>query len=283
MKILIGCIMLSSLASAATNNCPNTTASSPVNNGVTTDTTTIPGAGPGNDLTTLAAGCTAVNLTFSNFALDNHGTTGTGSSVLTLGGTYFAETPAGVGNPLTTPDNVLLATVRGTAAINTDGDVNDGSNNWVSNSNSAQHSVNNDLAFLVTEGGVLKLSALTVTITNPVVQGNASGSVTVFVCEGGTATGIVTTGGACTGGTLVSHVFTLTTAATQSFTFNFASPQTRIDVTSSILLQGGTASAASGFDTLGFSFIEITPEPSTFVLLGSALACVGLLRRKQKS
>jgi len=282
MKLLIGFSLLSSFALAATNNCPNTTASSPVSNGVTTDTTTIPGTGPGNDLATLAAGCTAINLTFSNFTLDNHNTTGTGSSALTLSGTYFAETPAGVVNPLLSPDNVLLATVRGTAATNTDGDVNDGSNNWVSNSNSAQHAVNNDLAFLVNEGGSLGLSGLTVTITNPVVQGNATGSVTVYVCEGGTATGIVTTGGQCTGGTLVSHVLTLTTSPSQSFTFNFALPQTRIDVTSAILLQGGTASAVSGFDTIGFSFIEVAPEPSTFVLIGSAFAFVGLLRRRQK-
>jgi hypothetical protein len=54
---------------APVNNCPNTTAAaSPVSNGSTTQGTMIPGAGPGNDLMSgLASGCTATDLSFSQF------------------------------------------------------------------------------------------------------------------------------------------------------------------------------------------------------------------------
>src|SRR5579862_5268553 len=142
MKFAAIFALCSAVALATTNNCPNGTATSTVNNGATSNSVPIPGAGPGNDFSTLGVGgCTAIDLNFTNFSGTFSGS-GTGNSPLTLNGTYFAETPAGIGaNPLITPDSITLASVRGTAAVNTDADNNDGSNNWVSNSNSVIHGV----------------------------------------------------------------------------------------------------------------------------------------------
>ena len=115
----------------STNNCPNATASGMVSNGAASNSATTPGS-PGNDLKTLgAAGCTAMDLQFSNFS--NSTFSGTGQNGIgTLGGTYLAETPAGMGNnPLTNPDTLLFATATSGTNGNNNGNNNDGSNNWV--------------------------------------------------------------------------------------------------------------------------------------------------------
>jgi hypothetical protein len=124
-QIVAVLVTWASVAVAATNNCPNTAASSSVSNGVAATIQTVPGSGAttANSLNTAslagAVGCTAVDLTFSNFTVTGSGGT---NGALTAGGTYVAETPAGVtANPGANPDVLTFASVRGTATVGTMG------------------------------------------------------------------------------------------------------------------------------------------------------------------
>ena len=270
----------------STNNCPNATASSSVSNGSTSNTVTIPGAGPGNDLSTLgAAGCTAVDLKFSNF--NNSTFAGTGQNgAETLAGTYLAETPAGVSNnPLTNPDTLLFATATSGTNGNNNGNNNDGSNNWVT---SAGGVIADAITYNVINSGnnpAAMIYGLVLTVSQPVIQtGGASGSIVVYICEGASITGQIKSAAACTtaGGTLVTSTLTLATGTSQTLNIALPTPARDFDVTTVINLTGGGGPHVAGFDMFSEQWVE-TPEPSTFALIGSALVGIGLLRfRRQK-
>ncbi len=269
-----------SLAVAGINNCPNTTASSSVSNGFAASIQTLPGSGAttANSLNTAslagATGCTAVDLTFSNFAVTGSGGT---DGALTANGTYVAETPAGVtANPGANPDVLTFASVRGTATVGTDGDNNDGNNNF--QSNLITNVASDDVAYTVSAAPGSKIYAIVLTVTDPVVQNillnTATGTFQIDVCVGGTATGIHTT--SCPSGTLVqSPVFNLATAASQTFALSFSTPVTYADVTTAIALNGFVTNVA-GFDAFSEQFDE-APEASTFFLLGGGLAGMAAL------
>jgi hypothetical protein len=127
-----------------------------------------------------------------------------------------------------------------------------------------------------------KIYAIVVTIMNPVVQNVglnlATGTFQLDVCVGGTATGINTT--SCPSGTLVqSPVINLATAVSQTFGLSFSAPVSYADITTAIKLNG-LAITVAGFDGFSEQFDE-APEPSTFVLLGGALASIAALRASQ--
>ncbi|HEV1287101.1 MAG TPA: hypothetical protein VNU44_17400 [Bryobacteraceae bacterium] len=288
-KQLLLAILSGPLLFGTMNNCPNTTANRSVSNGSTSNAVTIPGAGPGNSLTTLGSvGCTAVDLTFSNF--NNSTFTGAGQNgIETLAGTYLAETPAGVGNnPQTNPDTLLFATVRGTATSGADGNNNDGNNNWVT---SGAGVIADQITYNVGNSGnnaTAVIYGLVLTVTEPVIQvGGASGSIVVDICEGASPQTQITSAKACTtaGGTaFLTSTLTLATNPSQTLSVAFSTPVSALDITTVINLNGGGGPHVAGFDTFSEQWEE-SPEPSTLILLGPALAGVGLLlryRRKKK-
>ena len=262
----------------STNNCNNSTASSPVSNGTVPSTTqTIPGApGTANDLGS-AIGCTAVNMTFSNFT---GSFTGAGANgIETLGGTYMAETPAGTAN--TSLDTLLFATVRGSAGVPTDGNSNDGNNNWIANSHTT---VTDEISYSVTDSAA-SVASIVLTAFGANVDPSAGGSIIVDVCEGIATSATITSTGACglAGGTFVTQTLTLSTLASQSLTISLGAP-TSFDITTEIILSGGGGSHIGSFDDFTESFDDGTtlPEPSTFVLMGTALAGIGFLRSRRR-
>jgi hypothetical protein len=283
MLVLAACSAL-----ATVNNCPSGTATATVSSGAGTNPNVpIMGAGgsPANDFASLGApGCTNVDLNFNNFAGSFSGTGANG--ILTLAGTYFASTPSGTAyDPLTSPTSVLISSVRGAANVSTDEDNNDGNNNFISKTSSGSHHVNDSLAFVITDSNpTLLINSINVTVNFPVNQG-VTGTITFNTCLGGTVTGIVTGAGSCTSGTFFATAMTLVTGNSQAFLITLPSAQSRIDFTSAIVL-AGAGNNYVGFDSIGFSFQEAAPEPSTFVMLGSALIGLGVLgyrRRKSRS
>jgi hypothetical protein len=281
-----GMLVYTSLGWATTNSCPNTTASSSVNNGPGGNTVTIPGAGPGNDFGTLGSGgCTAVDLNFSNF--NNSTFTGAGmNGIETAAGTYMAETPAGTSNnPGTNPDVLLFGTVRGAANVGIDGNNNDGNNNWVVGHGNGE--ITNDITFNVANSGNNPGAAIrniVLTAYDPNIDPSTSGTITLDICEGAAPNTQITTSAACTsaGGTaFVTSSLTLATSLAGTLTLSvplIALPNA-FDITTVIDLKnnGGTGHFA-GLDAFSEEFDEGTPEPSTFVLMGTALAVIGALR-----
>lgn len=266
-----GLLLCAMLARATPNACPTATTTQSVSNGASSASVTVPAAGPGNDTTTInsAGGCASVNLILNNFTLVTNSTIGF-NGVLTLGGTYLATSPA---------DTALFSSVRGSGASSIDGNNDDGNNNFVSKSSSAGHSVNWDFAYTVSASPYF-VSRIVLTVNQPVVETGTSGSLQLFVCQGGTQTGVFTAGSCAGGGTLVSSpVFTLSTGTSNQFMFGLSANQTYVDVTTVITLTGA-GSKFAGFDTFSEEFVA--PEPATFVLLGTALASIGCLRHRRK-
>jgi len=267
------------LAFGSINNCPNGTANSSVSNGAGTSTQTIPGVPgtPANDFVSLGSvGCTAVDLTFSNFTGTFSGAGDNG--IESLAGTYMAETPAGIASP----DTLLFATVRG-AATGPDGDPNDGNNNWVTTHGTG--TITDDLSYSVSDSAAA-VSSIVLTAFGASIDSSASGSITVDVCKGITSSATITTSGACTtaGGTaFVTMQLPLATLASQNLTVSLGTPSNAFDITTEIALvtNGGNGKFGS-LDTFTESFDEGVPEPSTFVLLGTALAGIGVLRARRK-
>lgn len=271
------------LAFGSTNNCPNATATSSVSNGTTSSNTTIPGAGPGNDLSTLGSvGCTAVDFTFSNFNNSTFGGNGE-NGVETLAGTYVAETPAGTSNnPLIDPDTLTFATVRGTATVGANGDNNDGSNNWISNH--SNNAVGDDITYNVANSGTgpnpgAGIYGLVLTVFNPAIGTSDSGSIVVDICEGASPTAQITTSAECTaasGTSFVTATLTLATAPFQTLDIALSANPTALDITTVISLTGGGGGFA-GFGAFSEGFEEV-PEAATFALVGVGLGAAGLLR-----
>lgn len=289
-------VYASSAWATPTNNCPNSTATNSVSNGATSTPVTIPGEGPGpgtgagapaaNNLGSVGAlGCTGVDLYLSNF--NNSTFTGTGSNgIETAAGTYLAETPAG-----TSPSNdtLLFATVRGGANVGTDGDNDDGNNNWVAAGNSA--SVTDDITYNVSNSGnnpTAVINNILLSVFQPNIDPSANGSIVVSVCEGAAPNTQITTALECTtagGSNFIQSTLTLSTGTLETLNVPLPDLPSAFDITTEVDLSGGGGSHVAGIDAFSETLDETTttsstPEPSTFVLLGAALAGVGLLRRR---
>jgi hypothetical protein len=78
-------------------------------------------------------------------------------------------------------------------------------------------------------------------------------------------------------GVFQTSTITLAQLASQTASISFAGHPTHVDVTQVITLTGGTGNNEIGFLTFSDQFEE-SPEPSTFVLLGTALAAVVFTR-----
>jgi hypothetical protein len=270
------------LVFGSTNNCPNATTSSSVSNGASSTSVVIPGAGPGNDLGTLvtSGGCTAVDLKFSNF--NNSTFSGGENGVETLAGTYLAEVPAGTSNnQFIDPDTLTFATVRGTATVSTDGNNNDGKNNWVSNH--SNNPATDDITYNVSNSGTNPAAVINnfvLTVYDPSIASGASGSIVVDICEGASPNTQITSASACTaasGTAFVTATLALTTSAQQTLDIALSANPAALDITTVITLTGGGGSLTAGFDAFSESFDE-APEPATFALVGLTLAAVGFVR-----
>lgn len=281
-KALWGSLLCAGLAFGDPSSCPTATADSNVSNGVATTSQLIPGAGPGDDLNTLNAGCTGVDLIYSNFGLTAAG--GTGLNGAPNGaGTYAVLNPSSA-------DSLLLATVRGTATTSMDGFANDGINNFVDNGSSAptQDIINYNVT-LSSAGTSASTTVLGIVLTaiDPVIQTGAGGLIYLDVCTAGTTA--ITSVSACTAahGTYYTQTLILSTATSLGLTLSLPA-LTNLDVTTVIDLQGNNtpgAGAIAGFDAFSEAFDDSSsvPEPSTFVLIGFALVGIACLCQRRKS
>ena len=281
VKGLLGSLLCAGVAFATMNTCPNATATSSVSNGVTSNSVTIPGVAA-NDLQFLTPGCTAIDLTFTNFGASTFsgGVNGIGS----LAGTYLAETPSGIsGNPLANPDMLTFASVKGAASVAIDGNANDGNNNFVSDhpSNAIVDNIHYNVG-LSGNNAAARVWGIVLTVARPVIQSGTSGSITIDVCSAGTT--LITTSSACTtaGGTFSTHTLTLSTAASQSISIDFPTHLSTLDVTTIVTLTGSGGGNFAGFDTFSETPFE-SPEPATFALVGFALLGLGFLRYRRKT
>jgi hypothetical protein len=272
-RFSMGAVMMicASTGFGATNSCPTLQ---------TSGNTGYPVTGPNNEVysstgLTTFTGCQVVNAVFSNWFTENTFGTYIGSAV-----------SAGQSNdPLVTEPTFRLATERGDFSGGiTYQDNNDGNNDW--STASADGNIGGDVDFVVTTTGT-GLKEISYVFTG-VTHGGGGGTVgiTPIFCMGGTviATSAPMTAADCTSAGGVAYSPGLTNiVGNGTQTLNFFLPQisTRVAIGFEVDLTAGTTSA--GFSYLDMSFGETTPEPSTFLLLGSALAGLGFMgwRRSQ--
>jgi hypothetical protein len=125
------------------------------------------------------------------------------------------------------------------------------------------------------------INSILLTVYQPTVSPSGAASITIDICEG-SQTGVITTALACTGGTFVTSTLTLATSTQQTLSIPLTAFPSAFDITTIINMNDNGANKVDGFDAFSEGFEEGTPEPSTFVLLGTALAAVGLLRLRAR-
>jgi hypothetical protein len=295
-KIALLTVALTSMSAfGAINNCPTSSTSlSRTFTGGSPYTVTVPGTGTGgtpgtpisNSLTGVNAtsGCTAIDLTFSNFSIASAGTNE--NTLPSLDGTYMFLSPSGTTQ--TNPDTVTFADLQGTG-LGADNKVNDGADNYKVQATSFTTTQSYD----VTDSTGPGIEAIVLTVFGVTIQAGATGSIMLDICQQGTGAhtpnGAVTTGPECdtavggTGGVFQHVTLTLSTAASLTAELFPTGHSGYVDVTQVISLTGATgATNETGFLTFSDQFQE-SPEPSTFLLMGSALAgVVALHLRKRK-
>jgi hypothetical protein len=265
--------------------CPTSTGSvTRTFTGGTAFTVTVPGASTTNNLanltTTGTTGCLAADLSFSNFSVTSSGTNE--NAIPTAAGTYLSETP--------NADTLLFSTLQG-AGTGGDGALNDGTDNTKVDNG---ETMTTTLSYGVSDS---KGNVLGVDLTVNGITIAAGGSITAIIdtCAQGTGghaptAGNITTQAACNtavGGIGIftqSNGGTATSLATgQSQTIDLSlSSSSFVNVTQVFQFTGGSGTNETGFLTFGDNFTE-TPEPSTFVLLGSALAGAAALRLRKRA
>ena len=114
--------------------------------------------------------------------------------------------------------------------------------------------------------GIAGTNSVQVTFTPQGPTANWSPASTPLTVTGGISSGAIPTGSANYTGAISNAVFA------NSFNVNVSSQ----------VLQGAVATS-SGAAMVNYTFTPSVPEPSTFVLLGSALAAVGIIRRRRTS
>ncbi len=295
---LLSALLLSTLgAFASTNNCPGNSTSGPTPGSITStlaggptySNITVPGASTTNNLTAVngGGGCTAIDLSFNNFAVTSSGTNE--NALPTAAGTYVSITPAGTTQ--TSPDTLLFSTVQGDGSNATDGGLNDG---VLNTKVIGSESFNSTMSYGVTNSSATGIYAVVLTVNAITISAGGSGTVTIDTCLQGTGadqpTGNITNAVACkiaSGGGMGAGIFqsstiTLAQLASQSTTISLATNSAYADITQVIKLNCSSCGTnETGFLTFSDQFDE-SPEPSTFVLLGTALAGVALLRFRRR-
>ena len=196
-------------------------------------------------------------------------------------GTYIgsAVSAAQLNDALVTAPTFRLATERGdfSGGINYQ-DNNDGNNDW--STASADGYVGGEVDFVATTTG-LSIYELSFVFTNVTHGTGGTVGITPIFCLGGTVTAagapITAVSCASAGGTAISHgLVNIAGNGTQTLNFFLPAESNRVAVDFSVNLTAGSSGAA-GFNYIDINFDE-APEPSTFILLGSALA--GLVAAK---
>ena len=280
---VLGLVLASSVtlpwAFGSTNGCLVTSSTSVAVSGSQIAGQPIAAAGGGSFPDSFAAlnagtvpGCSAVDVTFSNFTSSGFtpdaGTDNSTTYVSTLTNQNLADG---------TPVDAIFSTVRG-ADSNTsgtaDGSNNDGVNNWIGTGSGGTGGTSYHVYYEFQSSDVPAFSFAANFLG--VQQGSGNGSLTgsIDLCLGGTWSFGPTT---CSSGN--SQDITVVNGTT-SYSVLLNLPSTEVDVLTNFTLTGGT-SGEPFLTSLEEDFVE--PEPSTFVLLGTALAGVGFLRLRRKS
>jgi hypothetical protein len=223
-------------------------------------------------------GCSTVDLVFNNLTATSAVISGTGLAGVTNSGAYLS-TESNQNLAAGTVDAVF-STVRGADNVQTDGDPNDGVNNWDAPRKA-------DVAFTVdyqvTTTDNIRYFVLNL---NGLVSGQGGGlaptASVVQLCLGGSWS-TSGPGATCSSGKV--DTITLNNVAL-TYSLDLGAAFTTIGVQNNFQLNGGNAGNGAGptyLTSFDESFGEETPEPSTFILMGAALASVAALRfRKRK-
>jgi hypothetical protein len=293
---LSSALLLSSLgAFASTNNCPGNSTTGPTPGSVTSTLSggptysgiSIPGASTTNNLASLgSAGCTAIDLSFSNFTQTSSGTNE--NSLPSAGGTYVSITPAGT--VATTPDTLLFSTIQGDAS-GADGALNDGVLNTKVD---GTESFTSTMSYGVTNSAPTGIYAVVLSVNAITLAAGGSGTVTIDTCLQGNGvdqpTGNITNaveckiaaGGGMGAGIFQTSTITLAQLVSQSTTIALATNSTYADITQVIKLScTSCGSNETGFLTFSDQFDE-SPEPSTFILIGTGLGAAALVRFRRR-
>jgi hypothetical protein len=262
MRTVVFLVLSSPLALfALPSNCPTSTSNF---SGVA-----IAGAGPGNDLSTIngGGGCAWIDQNLSNF-----GTGLTTGVSPTTGGVYLFATGT---NAITDPVVLTFSTIRGAANVNTDGNNNDGINNFSATSG------NGDIEYVDSlngSPGVGLITQVEVTLNSMTIGLGDELSFTLNVClDVATTVSTLTSLGCHTaGGTFQSVVFNNFSSGNSNAILTLEHPVSTLAIDNSFNFGGATS-----FLTLQDSFIQGVPEPPTFGLISAALLTIGLLRRRR--
>jgi hypothetical protein len=291
MKILLIFVLAGACAFAAPGTCPTATSTlTPTDDpfGKNPTVETVPDSLSANHLTQdngkngPALGCTAVDLTFNNFAITGNSGVG-GVAAPSPGATYLAESLTG------TTTDLLFYTLNGNGS-GADANANDGVVNTAVTGTATQtttlsYNVSDVGGSICTVGGIVSFIR---------IQANSTGTAILDVCAGTTDIGPITDSGTCTsdGGTFFQSgggtATTLSTTTNPNNSVSLGSISvggfTNLAVTEVFVLTcgiGSTCAAQDGFTTFDDTFNE-APEPSTFALLGTALALVAWLRHRRR-
>jgi hypothetical protein len=237
-------------------------------------------------------GCFSSDLTFSNFAIgQDFGQTINGVVIdgISPGGSVLTSVPT---QPPATAINVGLANLSDgielTATPPAGGcGSNSGSSGWCVQGGGQY--LDQTISYNITPTGTLRAIGIDATVTSH-SSGKGGGFAAFFeeVCVDPTNTDFVATG-SCTGAN--AHYYVLQAGEVfgkfQTINFNFAVPvgsltsADNIQIRDTVYLQA--TGATTSFADISFADFTDTPEPSTFALMGVALAGLGLVRYRRKA
>jgi hypothetical protein len=266
---VVAAISLGSSAFASTNSCQTSNTNSIAVAGSQIAGVAIARAGAASpnadDFATLngaaVPGCSTVDLTFNNFSV-----TGTGTST---GGTYISTTTNQ--NLATGAVTAIFSTVRGADNNATNGNNNDSTQNWLGSQPTATtYTTNYELTSSDVVVRYFFLSLQGVQLGTGTSAGTITG--TVSLCLGANWSG-----SSCSGTT---QTVTLT-SGTNYYSIALTNPSTIIGIQNSFILKdgNGTGNAGSTFITAFDETFAMSPEPSTLVLMASALLGLAFVRR----
>ncbi|HTB14906.1 MAG TPA: PEP-CTERM sorting domain-containing protein [Bryobacteraceae bacterium] len=277
--LLTAFVTLAGSCFATTVACDSTTSLSGTNTNTTSGITIAAGGTPqANDFNTLSTtdtGCASGNIQFTNLAAS----TPAGTGGVTAPETTYISTLTNQTLGSSAPVFAVLSSIRG-ADNGAEGAAGDDVNNWfdASGFNASSTTINNRYEFSSTGPTVsyfnFALEGVTLGAAGTTGGTGVAGTVTgnVYLCLGGNFTG--TTSGTCS----TSNVQTIAiTAGTTNYSLALTTAEANVGVLNNIVINGATRFGGTTWVT-AYEDEFATPEPSTFALLGAALAGLAALR-----